>query len=66
MASDVVALYLHRGADLPVLADEDQELFNHYPGRLHATRLQLPSSTHYRRIETLAILRRMASVSMRR
>ncbi len=26
MASDVVALYLHRGADLPVLADEDQEL----------------------------------------
>jgi hypothetical protein len=26
MASDIVALYLHRGADLPVLADEDQEL----------------------------------------
>jgi len=28
-ASDVVALYLHRGAFEPVLADEDQEHFNH-------------------------------------
>ncbi len=38
--------------------------FNHWSGRLHATRLQLPSPTHYQCIETLAILRRMASVSM--
>ena len=28
-ASDVVALYLHRGAFEPVLADEDQEHFDH-------------------------------------
>lgn len=28
-ASDVVALYLHRGAYAPLLADEDQEHFNH-------------------------------------
>ncbi len=28
-ASDVVALYLHRGAFEPMLADEDQEHFNH-------------------------------------
>src|SRR5258708_1397701 len=38
--------------------------FNHWSGRLHATRLQLPSPTHYQCIETLALLRRMASGPM--
>jgi hypothetical protein len=49
---------------IAVLADEDVEDFNHYLGRHHATSLQLPSSTHYQCIETLAILRRMAGVYM--
>ncbi len=62
--SDVLDLYLHRGSFETVLADEDREHFDHWSGRLLATCLQLPSPTHYQCIETLAILRRMASVSM--
>jgi hypothetical protein len=63
LVEDVLDLYHGRGAFEAVLADEDVEDFNHCRGRYPVTRPQVLSPTHYQWLETLAILRRMASVS---